>query len=336
MIWLSVTDFNSKQMTKIITKITIATCLVLNTFTITAQELAKEKVTIFGGIRQYRTWSLGINAGILSPVVFTGGSNDFKNWESNLGYGLSLAKQLSPSFSIKGNVLQGEVSASNVEAPGGILDGYRNYTTKIAYAADLRGEVTLGTLNFRKRELSLSFQASAGMGLTGYAPKVTDADNRTTDWKGQVGTNGNKEYVKGLYMPVGASARFRVSEIVSFILGYSMSFLDGDNLDGVYKGGKDKFSYSSAGLDFLLGNRKKAALAWHNPVAAMYDELNDPTLRGELKSLETRITEVENIIKELEKDTDGDGVTDHFDRCADSPADGTADGRGCPIMFISN
>ncbi|MGY0039770.1 hypothetical protein [Pedobacter sp. NJ-S-72] len=47
---------------------------------------------VFGGRGQYRTWSIGVNAGVLSPFVAIGGSNDFKNADVNLGYGISLKK----------------------------------------------------------------------------------------------------------------------------------------------------------------------------------------------------------------------------------------------------
>ena len=112
-----------------------------------------------------------------------------------------------------------------------------------------------------------------------------------------------------------------------------MNFVDADNLDGVYAKGttKDKFSYGSAGLEFSLGSKAKPNLDWVNPVAMMYDELKDPTLRQEVEALKNRVSNVEKSVEDLKKDTDGDGVADQFDKCAGTPAGTKVDGSGCPL-----
>src|SRR5690606_3330898 len=77
-----------------------------------AQETASS-AKVFGGRGQYRTWSIGVNAGVLSPFIATGGSNDFSNFDVNLGYGISLRKQLGHAFGLEGNVFRGKVSGTN-------------------------------------------------------------------------------------------------------------------------------------------------------------------------------------------------------------------------------
>ena len=68
---------------------------------------------VFGGRGQYRTWSIGVNAGVLSPFLVIGGSNDFTNQDVNLGYGISLKKQLGHAFGLEGNIFRGKVSGTN-------------------------------------------------------------------------------------------------------------------------------------------------------------------------------------------------------------------------------
>jgi len=316
-------------------KITITTILAMATtaFTAVAQQNAlATRATTFGGSGQYRTWSVGINAGALAPVVFTGGSNDFTNWNAELGYGLHIRKQLSHTFSLGGNLLRGDLSGSNEDAPAGIANGYSSFKTELGYAGDLRAELTLGTVNFMNRENSLHFSANAGLGLMGYAPAVTDATNRITDWKGRAGEDGDHKYIKELYLPIGLVARFKVSELVIFSLSHSVMFADGDNLDGIYKGVADKFSYSSAGLEFLLGNRNKPAMAWHNPVATLYDELKDTSLKSDISFLKENTTNLASEVEKLKSDNDGDGVADGFDKCPDTPAGTKVDGAGCPLV----
>lgn len=294
---------------------------------------ASSSAKVFGGRAQYRTWSLGINGGVLTPVVVTGGTNDFTNWDVNLGYGISLRKQLGHAFGLEGNIFRGKLSGTNKDATGGIKNGVKEFETDIQYAADLRGVVNVATVDFLRRENSVNFFVTAGYGLMAYNPKVTLANGTVVNNKGKFGEKGDKDFIKEAYIPVGAGIKFKVSDRVSFNLAYTMNFVDGDNVDGVYAGGtsKDKYSYANAGLEFSLGSKSKPNLDWVNPVAMMYDELKDPSLRQEVEALKNRVSNVEKSVEDLKKDSDGDGVADQFDKCAGTPAGTKVDGSGCPL-----
>jgi OOP family OmpA-OmpF porin len=289
---------------------------------------------VFGGRGQYRSWSFGINGGVLSPFVAIGGTNDFNKMDVNLGYGISLRKQLGHAFGLEGNIFRGKVSGSNKNASV----SPKEFETEIGYAADIRGVVNVATVDFLRRENSVNFFVTAGYGLIAYAPKVDGVD-----WKdnaiGDVNDRHDaKTYVKEAYIPVGAGVKFKVSERVSFNLGYTMHFIDGDNFDATYKNGasnKDKFSYGYAGLEFSLGSKSKPNLDWVNPLALMYDELKDPSLRQEVEALKARVANVEQAVEGLKKDSDGDGVSDQFDKCPGTPAGTAVDGSGCPLPKVT-
>ncbi|TDG37140.1 OmpA family protein [Pedobacter changchengzhani] len=298
----------------------------------------------FGGRAQYRTWSIGVNGGVLAPIVAIGGTNDFNRWDVNLGYGLNIRKQLGHSFALELNGLRGKVSGSNDMSIQGAASTDKSFETQLQYAADLRAVVNVGSIDFLRRENSVGFFVTVGGGYMAYAPKLTNAANVTTDFKGTGGGNpdggsaivksGNRsDYLKTFYIPVGAGVKFKVSERVNFNLGYTMNFMDDDNLDGVYgkTSSNDHFSYGYAGLEFSLGSSAKPSLEWTNPLATMYDELKDPSLRAELEALKKRVTSVEGAIEGLKKDTDGDGVADQFDKCPGTPAGTAVDGSGCPL-----
>lgn len=286
---------------------------------------------VFGGRGQYRTWSLGVNAGVTSPIVLLGGRNDFTNWDINLGYGISLRKQLGHAFGLEANVMRGKISGSNKDATGGVQFGVKDFETQLQYAADLRGVINVATVDFLRRENSVNFTLSAGYGLLAYQPTTTLANGTINEQKP---LNGD-DYYKGAYIPVGAGVKFKVSDRVSFNLAYTMSFVDDFNVNGVVNGNAnpnfDKFSYASAGLEFSLGSKAKPNLDWVNPLAMMYDELKDPSLRQEVEALKNRVSNVEKSIEDLKKDTDGDGVADQFDKCAGTPAGTKVDGSGCPL-----
>ncbi|SFH28330.1 OmpA family protein [Pedobacter insulae] len=287
---------------------------------------------VFGGRGQYRTWSLGVNAGILQPVVLLGGRNDFTNWGVNLGYGVSIRKQLGHAFGLEGNIMRGKISGSNEDAAGGVQNGIASFETKFGYAADLRGVINVATVDFLSRENSVNFILNAGYGLLAYEPTVTAGNGTSTTQKP---LDGDK-YYHGAYIPVGAGVKFKISDNVSFNLNYTMSFVDDFNVNGVQAGSSitsnfDKFSYTSAGLEFSLGSKAKPNLDWVNPLALMYDELKDPSLRQEVEALKNRVSNVEKSIEDLKKDSDGDGVADQFDKCPGTPAGTAVDGSGCPL-----
>jgi OOP family OmpA-OmpF porin len=286
---------------------------------------------VFGGRGQYRTWSLGVNAGVTTPIVLLGGRNDFTNWDVNLGYGVSVRKQLGHAFGLEGNIMRGKISGSNKDAAGGVQNGIASFETKFGYAADLRGVINVATVDFLRRENSVNFILSAGYGLLAYEPTVTAGNGVTTTQKP---IDGDK-YYHGAYIPVGAGVKFKISDNVSFNLNYTMNFVDDFNVNGVQTGGItsnfDKFAYASAGLEFSLGSKAKPNLDWVNPLALMYDELKDPSLRQEVEALKNRVSNVEKSIEDLKKDTDGDGVADQFDKCAGTPAGTAVDGSGCPL-----
>src|SRR5690606_2064417 len=179
-----------------------------------------------------------------------------------------------------------------------------------------------------------NFLVKAGYGLAAYAPE-TVTDGSSFDWKGKIGSDGDKDYVKEAFIPVGVGIKFKLSDRVNFDLGYDMNFLDGDNLDGVYgkSPSKDKWSYGYAGLEFSLGSSSKPNLDWVNPVALMYDELKDPALRQEVEALKGRVSTLENTVNQLSADADGDGVSDKFDKCPGTPAGTVVDGSGCPLQL---
>ncbi|MVN21282.1 OmpA family protein [Mucilaginibacter arboris] len=291
---------------------------------------------VFGGRAQYRTWSIGVNAGVLSPQI-PFGSNDFTKNNSDLGYGLSIRKQLGHAFGLQldgtRGVLSGDNSRNISGAANGSRGGYTSFRTDLAYSATLSGVVNVATVDFIRRKNAVNFFVDAGAGLAGYAPKVTLSNGRVIDYKNNA--NDGHTYVHELVIPVGVGVKFRLSDGIALNLGYKATFVDGDNLDGasVNYPTKDKFSYGYGGLEFTLGNKAKPNLDWVNPVAMMYDELKDPTLRQEVEALKGRVSNVESAVNDLKKDSDGDGVSDQFDKCPGTPAGTIVDGSGCEIKF---
>jgi len=293
-------------------KRTLAAVTVLSAATLCAQAQETPSTTIFGGAKQYRTWSIGVNAGALTPIA-PFGTNDFNDWEANLGYGLFIKKQLAPSFALKLDAHRGTLSGENEGTP------VRTFETDLNYAASLKGVVNVGTISFLKKEKSVGFFVQAGFGLVDYEAT-----------SGTLSEDNQK-----LYVPVGAGVNFKLGQVVALNLGYDVNFVDGDGADAVHINGasnKDRWSYGYAGLEFTLGAKSKPSLQWNNQISTLYDELKDPALRNEVEQLKTRTSTVEGEVQNLKKDSDGDGVADQFDKCPNTPAGTKVDGAGCPLI----
>jgi OOP family OmpA-OmpF porin len=278
---------------------------------------------VFGGRGQYNTWSVGLNVGLTSQALATGGSTDFLNKKIDLGYGLSLRNQLAHSFA-----LQLDLRGGKVEGNGTAGNPNNSYSTNFTQAT-ISGVVNVATIDYIRRKNAVNFFITAGAGLAWYNP--TGVNNVGAFNYKSISGHEVKEYV----VPIGAGVKFRLSDQLALNLGYTENFIDGDNFDGATLNypTKDRYSYGYAGLEYTFGPKSKPNLDWVNPVAMMYDELYDAALRQEVEALKGRVGNVENAINDLKKDSDGDGVADQFDKCPNTPAGTVVDGSGCPINF---
>jgi len=295
-----------------------------------AQTATSSSAKVFGGRSQYRTWNLGINAGVMAPLVAIGGTNDFSNWSPSLGYGATIRKQLGHAFGIEGAFQAGKLTYDNDGATINLGSGPRtDGVTQISAALSLMAVANVATVDFLKRENAVNFIVKAGIGATAY--HWDEINPNSTPAAGTYGPDRDRNNIRNQFVPVGAAVKFKVSERVNFDLGYTMNFLDADDLDGTKGKGftKDKWSYTSAGLEFSLGSAAKPNLDWVNLLALMYDELKDPTLRQEVEALKGRVSALEAA--DLLKDSDGDGVADKLDKCPNTEAGIKVDGSGCPL-----
>jgi len=288
---------------------------------------------VFGGASQYSTWSLGVNVGVTSGLVpFQNNStNDFK---ASLGWGLTLRDQLSHFFSLQldyyGGKVQGDDVASANTGAGTSKYGGTYFSTTFN-SIGISGVVNVGSVSFLHRKNGVIFYASGGLGLDMYKPTYSKTVGATTgDLNYDNNSHGGK--VTELDMPLGVGVKFKLSDALALNVGYTTTWVDNYNFSG-FKTYPDfsHYAYTYAGLEYTFGTKTKPALEWANPVAMMYDELYDAALRQEVEALKGRVANVETAVNDLKKDSDGDGVSDQFDKCPNTPAGTAVDGSGCPL-----
>src|SRR5690606_23409231 len=97
-----------------------------------------EGTTPLGAETQYRTWSVGLNAGVLNQSNIFGFNRDgFDKLEHNLGYSAYIKKQISPSFGLKAQYMGGKIAGKNEDATGTAIAAFE---TKAPWSAALSGE----------------------------------------------------------------------------------------------------------------------------------------------------------------------------------------------------
>ncbi|MBL1409880.1 OmpA family protein [Sphingobacterium faecale] len=262
--------------------------------------------TPLGPSSQYRTWSFGLNAGVLSNSNKFG----FDDGNLDLGYSAYIKKQFTPSFGIKAQYLGGKM--------GGDIK------TKIPWSAALSGEFTIANVNWRIFNAKVKPYAAAGIGTAHFEYSLTNSE----------------ETQNKIFVPVDAGFKFAIAKGINLDLGYQINwtneYFDGKKTPSFKY---DVFSYLHAGLEFAIGNKSKPAMSNSNPIATLihdytqkYDELK--TERDVLiRSNHAAIEKVENLEKSL-KDDDNDGVANLYDKCPNTPAGVKVDGSGCPLPEV--
>lgn len=316
-----------------------AVCVLVSIFGLT--EIAKaQEPTVFGGRSQYRTWSLGVKGGFTIPTTVIGpGGTPLHNgindpWDHRLRewYGINVRKQFSNWFGLQADVERGRVLGRNLTPVTGAP--FQSASAAFDYAASLNGVFQLATIDFLRRENFVNFYAHAGFGYMEFVTtRYVNNDGSGTEYAEP--SNGETEHKDcDTFLPLGLGMKFKLSDRVALNLNHTMYLMHSRELYGPTPAvGRNRFSSVTAGLEFSLGSSSKPDLTWHNPVAMLYDELKDETLRNELEALKQRVSTLEGTVDLLNRDSDGDGVSDRFDKCPDTPAGTVVDGSGCPIEF---
>jgi len=334
---LKTMNYSTLKKTAALSIVSLMAAATVNAQSSDSTKSASTSAKIFGGSGQYNTWTLGLNVGATSNMAVIGGVNNFGTVDIGLGGFLSLRKQVAHSFGIEGDFGVGQVKGTSSYAVGGSYATFPVYGFSTTYySTGLLGVINVATVDFLRRKNAINFFVEAGLGMQWY--QVTYKGNPNTNPQPSQPMSFNhvdKHTVFDAYVPTGVGIKWRLSDSWGFNLGYNMYFVDDDIFDGTKLVGvpshRDKYTLGYAGIEYTFGSKSKPNLEWVNPVAMMYDELNDPTLKQEVEALKGRVSNVEKAVDDLKKDSDGDGVADQFDKCPNTPAGTVVDGSGCPL-----
>jgi OOP family OmpA-OmpF porin len=304
--------------------------------------LSTDYVRPFSGNSAFRTWSIGVNAGVLTPYTIIGSNNkqDYTSPNGSFGYGAYVKNQITPTFGIQADFLAGKLTADHAQLDPSLVSQPASFSTKLNYSASLSANVTLGNITWHTNRSAIQPYLTLGFGTMNYTPVVTTVNGITANYKPN--TDGKLNEV---FMPAGFGLKFNIASGVNLDLGYQVNFVYSDNVDGYdYGNNNDRFSYGHVGLEFALGGHSKSQLAVHNPVSSMRTEylwenrntearlqiqLDAEKARNEQLRIDLNATNA--TLAKFTTDSDGDGVADIFDKCPNTPAGTKVDGSGCPL-----
>lgn len=252
----------------------------------------------------YRTWSFGLNGGLLSQDSKFG----FNEGNLELGYSAYIKKHLSPNFGFKLQYLGGKIREES--------NSTTQFETKLPWSFAFSGEYVSNLFNSKV----VRPYVAAGIGYLNA--------NRST---------GSSEVdVKRVFIPADLGLKFVIGKGVNLDLGYQFNWTN-DYFDGkqVNTFPYDLFSYLHTGLEFALGSKEKPFIQntkrnnSADLLAQKYDELK-AAQDAILKSNQEVKDQLGNLVNGL-KDDDNDGVANVYDKCPNTPVGTKVDGSGCPL-----
>lgn len=288
-----------------------------------------EGTTPLGSSAEYKTWSIGVNAGVLNQSNIFGFNRDgFDKLNHNVGYSAYIKKHISPSFGLKAQYMGGKVGGVNED----VTSGVKEFEAKTPWSAALSAEWTLANTNWRFANSIIKPYFAVGLGALNFETTTTDIDGSST----------KNEAATKLYVPVDAGFKFAIAKGVNLDLGYQLNWAN-QRFDGVTGGHykNDLFSYAHAGVEFAIGGKGKAFLGNSNPVATLVNDVNKKydaikAERDALVASNSQLKEqLDGITADL-RDDDGDGVANKYDKCPNTPAGVKVDGAGCPLPEMKN
>ncbi|BAU52404.1 OmpA family protein [Mucilaginibacter gotjawali] len=315
------------------TKSVLALSLIGLSATAVAQNTATDSTNRFQK-REFRTWSIGLNGGILTAATpFNNVNNgDFKSPQISWGYGAYVKKQILAGFGIQADFMAGTVKGvrANTLPAGSDAQNNSSYVSRINWSGDLSAVFTVANLSLNQKRNFLAPYLTAGAGYMSSAALVRNTpDGNTTN------------YHNNWFVPIGAGVKLGLSRVINIDLGYSVSFMKSRDFDGVVGPLNDRFAYAHAGIEIALGKKNSSQLQNFSPIAAIREEsaAESNELRNRLAISEQQRLHDEaqyaaasaQLARDM-ADDDMDGVANKYDKCPNTPSNTVVDGAGCPLV----
>lgn len=291
-----------------------------------------------------KTWSVGFGGNLTNPLTdirykdFLGTIDPINEyqWGGQLrvtkmfdgAFGLMFKAQYNRVQGVFDTLVENRSEREYLENAG-ITDGVYFRNNAIQGSINLYWNISNTLFNINKkykadssgkpiRQRKFSLYTMAGMGVLASDPHLMFTSNKAP--ASFAGIEFKQDQTVGLFIPFALGTKFKISKTVDVGLEYGVNFLLNDRFDGFEfnhpsRRKNDAFSSLSLNFDFKLGSKKKTDkehIEWTSPVEPIYDEL----------------AKINKTVRLLTTDTDGDGVSNFFDKDNETPEGVAVDGSG--------
>ena len=134
----------------------------------------------FSGTGPFRKFSIGVNAGVMTPSVLSGGANDFAKNKATLGYGANIRYQLNHYLAIHADYLGGKVQGTQDDKAFAAGRPVYSFETKLKSAISLGGEIDFDNINWLKQKNHVVPYLTFGVGILSYSVDTTASAGGTS------------------------------------------------------------------------------------------------------------------------------------------------------------
>ena len=286
-------------------KLLIATCLILSSLQIFAQTTEHKVV--------HQKWEGGV---FLGASQYQGDLNNLGIKELNAGYGILLRRHLTDRFALRGNLLLGKLTGSDLNTPSNAVRGF-TFTSPLTEISVLGEFDIFGKKRFRDNMFHKTFSPYIFLGAGTAFVNPTTSYNESKNQNKITAINEDKAFAqkKNFFsMPVGGGVKVDLNEKWGINLELGKRYTFNDYLDRVSKSAnakkKDTYLFVGLGITYKFPFQKDSD---GDGVIDKDDKCPDVFGLVSLKGC---------------PDSDGDGVTDNMDKCPDVAGDRNL--MGCP------
>jgi outer membrane protein OmpA-like peptidoglycan-associated protein len=271
----------------------------------------------FSKINAAKKFSAGINLGLTNSFTDAPANN------SGYAFGLNVKYSISHTVGLRASFYSGSLVGDRSEQNKYIDDNLTSYSFENNFSTiDLSAIFTLGNISFLRSQRNLQYYASVGIGSM--------SNNSTGKFSEPSEGSETKFGESAVYIPIGLGLKYNLNDNFDLGLNTQFNYTSSDDLDAFNYNvntnkSSDNFMTTGISVSYKFGTDKAQTshLDWINPVESIYNDIDS----------------INNSLKNLMADTDGDGVGDYFDKDNETPegvktyGDGTAvdtDGDGVP------
>ncbi len=179
---------------------------------------------------------------------------------SELGFGVILRKQISPTFSIGTQILNAKLHGSVLNWPNGDPANLSFDASIIEFNLHSTFNLSNAILGHNPQRI-VDFYGFAGVGISNWESTSLNSETNEVRTNG-FDPEGNNAWTPELIFPMGIGVRINLSSTIGLTMESIYHIANSDNLDtySIDKKTNDPFLYTSIGLSFNLSGLSKTSV----------------------------------------------------------------------------